>query len=213
MNQRGGSDDFIDITLAELEERFSLHRSPTPDFFNEAKEPLPDLSELETAALNRVKQNFLDQLRSRLLIEETVKLVVVSPLLDLAGFYRAPYQVESEVPIQLAIPDEKEGLIQGRIDTLIVRHAASQIPRGSLWIVLVESKRTQISVHAGVPQALTYLLSRSDGDRPGYGLVTNGSEFLFLKQVGTLYATSNLLSIVNDGNDLMRVLQLLRRMA
>jgi hypothetical protein len=205
MNQRGGSDDFIDITLAELEERFSLHRSPTLDFFNEAKEPLPDLSELETAALKRVKQNFLDQLRSRLLIEETVKLVVVSPLLDLAGFYRAPYQVESEVPIQLAIPDEKEGLIQGRIDTLVVRQ--------SLWIVLVESKRTQISVHAGVPQALTYLFSRPDGDRPGYGLVTNGSEFLFLKQVRTIYATSNLLSIVNDGNDLVRVLQLLRRLA
>jgi len=134
-----------------------------------------------------------------------VKLVVVSPLLDLAGFYRAPYQVESEVPIQLAIPDEEEGLIQGRIDTLIVRR--------SLWIVLVESKRTQISVHAGVPQALTYLLSRPDGDRPGYGLVTNGSEFLFLKQVGTLYATSNLLSIVNDGNDLVQVLQLLRWLA
>jgi hypothetical protein len=184
-----------DITLAELEERFSLKRSPNPDFF----------SELEKVALNRVKQNFLDQLRSRLLIEETVKLVVVSPLLDLAGFYRAPYQVESEVPIQLAIPDEEEGLIHGRIDTLIVRR--------SLWIVLIESKRTQISVHAGIPQALTYLLSRPDGDRPGYGLVTNGSEFLFLKQVGTLYATSNLLSIVNDGNDLDRVLQLLRRLA
>ncbi len=193
------------ITLAELEERFSLHRSPNSDFFGEVKESLPDLSELEKVALNRVKQNFLDQLRSRLLIEETVKLVVVSPLLDLAGFYRAPYQVESEVPIQLAIPDEEEGLIQGRIDTLIVRR--------SLWIVLVESKRTQISVHAGVPQALTYLLSRPDGDRPGYGLVTNGSEFLFLKQVETLYATSNLLSIVNDGNDLDRVLQLLRRLA
>lgn len=194
-----------DITLAELEERLSLYRSPNSDFFSEVKESLPDLSELEKVALNRVKQNFLDQLRSRLLIEETVKLVVVSPLLDLAGFYRAPYQVESEVPIQLAIPDEEEGLIQGQIDTLIVRR--------SLWIVLVESKRTQISVHAGVPQALTYLLSRPDGDRPGYGLVTNGSEFLFLKQVGTLYATSNLLSIVNDGNDLDRVLQLLRRLA
>lgn len=194
-----------DITLAELEERFSLHRSPNSDFFSEVKESLPDLSELEKVALNRVKQNFLDQLRSRLLIEETVKLVVVSPLLDLAGFYRAPYQVEPEVPIQLAIPNKEEGLIQGRIDTLIVRR--------SLWIVLVESKRTQISVHAGVPQALTYLLSRPDGDRPGYGLVTNGSEFLFLKQVGTLYSTSNLLSIINDGNDLNRVLQLLRRLA
>jgi hypothetical protein len=202
-----------EISLAELEERFSLQRSPDPNFFSETRETLPDLSEIERIALERVKQNFLDQLRSRLLIEETVKLVVIAPLLDLAGFYRAPYQIESEVPVQLAIPDDEEGLIQGRIDTLIVQRAASQIPRGSLWIVLVESKRTQISVHAGIPQALTYLLSRPDGDRPGYGLVSNGSEFLFLKLVGTLYATSNLWSIVNEGNDLVRVLQVLRRLA
>jgi hypothetical protein len=202
-----------EISLAELEERFSLQRSPDPNFFSETKETLPDLSEIERIALERVKQNFLDQLRSRLLIEETVKLVVVAPLLDLAGFYRAPYQIESEVPVQLAIPDDEEGLIQGRIDTLIVRRAASQVPRGSLWIVLVESKRTQISVHAGIPQALTYLLSRPDGDRPGYGLVSNGSEFLFLKLVGTRYATSNLWSIVNEENDLVRVLQVLRRLA
>lgn len=73
-----------------------------------------------------------------------MKLVVVSPLLDLAGFYSAPYQVESEVTIQLAIPNKEDGLIQGRFDTLIVRR--------SLWIVLVESKRTQISVHAGIPR-------------------------------------------------------------
>jgi hypothetical protein len=202
-----------EISLAELKERFSLQRSPDPNFFSETKETLPDLSEIERIALERVKQNFLDQLRSRLLIEETVKLVVVAPLLDLAGFYRAPYQIESEVPVQLAIPDDEEGLIQGRIDTLIVRRAASQVPRGSLWIVLVESKRTQISVHAGIPQALTYLLSRPDGDRPGYGLVSNGSEFLFLKLVGTRYATSNLWSIVNEENDLVRVLQVLRRLA
>jgi hypothetical protein len=96
---------------------------------------------------------------------------------------------------------------------MLVRRPLAGNSKRSLWIVLVESKRTQISVHAGVPQALTYLLSRPDGNRPGYGLVTNGSEFLFLKQVRTLCSTSNLLSIVNDGNDLDRVLQLLRRLA
>jgi predicted type IV restriction endonuclease len=173
-------------------------------FFAEAQEDFPTLSEIEWAALNRVKQNFLDQLQSRLLIEETVKLVVVSPLLDLAGFYRAPYQIESEVPIQLEIPHE-DAIVQGRIDTLVVRR--------SLWIVLVESKRTQISVHTGVPQALTYLLSRPEQTMPGYALVTNGSEFLFLKQLATHYATSNLFSMMNTGNDLGQVLQLLRRLA
>jgi Type I restriction enzyme R protein N terminus (HSDR_N) len=193
-----------ELTLVDLEERFSLHRSTDSSFFAEAKESFPPLSELETIALQRVKENFLDQLRSRLLIEETVKLVVVAPLLDLAGFYRSPYQIESEFPIQLDIPDDSGGSIQGRIDTLVIKQ--------SFWIVLVESKRTQMSVHAGVPQALAYLLAQTDQSRPGYALVTNGSEFLFLKQSGTEFATSNLFSIVNDGNELDRVLQLLRRL-
>ena len=46
------------------------------------------------------------------MIEEIVKLVVVAPLLDLAGFYRSPYQIESEYPIQLEIPDEDGGIIR-----------------------------------------------------------------------------------------------------
>ncbi len=194
-----------EITFADLEERFSLHRSLDSAFFSESRETCPPLPELERIALQRVKENFLDQLRSRLLIEETVKLVVVAPLLDLAGFYRSPYQIESEFPIQLEIPDDNGDIIQGRIDTLVVRR--------SLWIALIESNRTQISVHTGVAQALTYLLARPNLDRPGYGLVTNGSEFLFLKQLGNEFATSNLFSLVNDGNELDRVLQLLRRLS
>lgn len=193
-----------DITLADLQERWGVHRVTDADFLSEFKDGLQSLSELELLAVERIKQNFLDQLQSRLLIEETVKLVVIAPLLDLAGFYRAPYQIQSEAPLQLAIPDEEGGFIQGRIDILVVRQ--------SLWIVLVEAKRTQISVHTGIPQALTYLLGRPTGDRPGYALVTNGSEFVFLKQLGTAYATSNLFSLINEGNDLGQVLQLLRRL-
>ena len=130
---------------------------------------------------------------------------MVAPLLDLAEFYRSPYQIESEYPIQLEIPDEDGDIIQGRIATLVIKR--------SVWIVLVESKRTQMSVHTGVLQALTYLLARSDCNCPGYNLVTNGSEFLFLKQAGSEFATSNLLSIVNEGNELDRVLQVLRRVS
>lgn len=193
------------FTMAKLLAANEIAQSTDIGFFSESKESFAPLSELETIALQRVKENFLDQLRSRLLIEETVKLVVVAPLLDLAGFYRSPYQIESEFPIQLEIPDDNGDIIQDRIDTLVVRR--------SFWIVLVESRRTQISVHTGVPQALTYLLARPDLDHPGYGFVTNGSEFLFLKQFGNEFSTSNLLSLVNKGNELDRVLQLLRRLS
>ena len=59
-----------ELTLTDLEECFPLHRSIDSSFFSEAKESLPVLSGLETIALQRVKENFLDQLQSRLLIEE-----------------------------------------------------------------------------------------------------------------------------------------------
>ncbi|NJP11064.1 MAG: restriction endonuclease subunit R [Leptolyngbyaceae cyanobacterium RU_5_1] len=195
-----------DLSLLDLQSRFDLQRSPDSNFFAELKTDLPPLTDLEITALTRVQHNFLDQLQSRLLIEETVKLVVVSPLLDLAGFYRSPYQIESEVPIQLEIPDGSADIVQGRIDTLVVQR--------SLWIVLVESKRTQISVHTATPQALAYLLSRPNPDHhPGYALVTNGSEFLFLKQLDHHYAVSNLLSMLNEGNDCDHVLQILKHLA
>jgi hypothetical protein len=118
------------LTLAEYltyseggDSLFALQRSTDADFFAGLRDELPSLTEIEVSTLARVKQNFLDQLQSRLLIEETVKLVVVSPLLDLAGFYRTPYQIESEVPIELQIPDGSEGMIQGRIDTLVVQRS------------------------------------------------------------------------------------------
>jgi hypothetical protein len=45
--------------------------------------------------------------------------------------------------------------------------------------------------------------------KPCYTLLTNGSDF-FLKQVGNCYAQSDLLSMLNAGNDCDLVLQLLK---
>lgn len=67
-----------DITLADLQERWGIHRVTDAAFLSELKDDLPALSDLELVAIERIKQNFLDQLQSRLLIEETVKLVVMA---------------------------------------------------------------------------------------------------------------------------------------
>jgi Type I restriction enzyme R protein N terminus (HSDR_N) len=193
-----------EITLNELKQQFQLVRSMDASFFPEWQQDLPNLSQMEEAMLDRVQQNYLDQLEQRFLIEETVKMVVVAPLLDLAGFYRLPFQIESEVPVVVEVPGEDDALIQGRIDTLIVQ--------GQLWVLVVESKRTQLSVQTAVPQALAYLLSRDD-DRPHYGLITNGGEFVFLKlgrHPQLTYALSNSFSVLNLGNDLYPVLQVLK---
>lgn len=195
-----------EVTLGDLREKFHLTWSKNNQFFTEWLDELPPLTEAEKSILDRVKSNFLGQLEWRLTIEETVKLVVLSPLLDLAGFYRQPFRIESEVPVRLEIPDQDtEEIIQGRMDTLIVQ--------GQLWILVVESKRTQLSIQTGIPQILAYMLATPNRDRPTFGLVTNGSEFTFAKlapQSTPEFDLSDLFSILNRGNDLHRVLQVLR---
>lgn len=196
-----------EITLNDLQRRFQLNRSTSDQFFTEWLENLPDLASYEKDSLDRVQQNYLDQFAGRSMIEETVKLVIVSPLLDLAGFYRQPFQIDSEISIQLEVPNDETGtVIRGRIDTLVVQ--------GCLWVTVVESKRTRFSVHSAIPQLLTYLLSSPHYDQPVYGLITNGAEFIFVKlvkQPAVEYDLSNTFSVLNRGNELYRVLQVLQQ--
>jgi hypothetical protein len=70
-----------------------------------------------------------------LLLEGTINLVVVSPLLELAGFLDPPFRVRSPYGIALELDDPEE-TIRGFIDVLVVQER--------LWILVVESKRTSI---------------------------------------------------------------------
>ncbi|WP_353931760.1 hypothetical protein WJM97_04015 [Okeanomitos corallinicola TIOX110] len=64
-------------------------------------------------------------------------------------------------------------IVQGRIDILVIQD--------SFWILVIESKPAKLDVTAGIPQALTYLLSAPNLQSSCYGMVTNGREVLFLK--------------------------------
>lgn len=195
-----------EITLGDLQEKFQLTRSQNAQFFSEWFNQLPALTNLEEQALDRVQRNFLNQLESRLMIEETVKLVVIAPLLDLAGFYQHPFRIDTEVSVELEVPSDNDEVIQGRLDTLIVQE--------QFWVLVVESKRTQLSLYTGIPQLLAYMLASPNRDRPSFGLVTNGSEFTFAKLISQPtpeFDVSNLFSIINRGNDLYMVLQILKR--
>ena len=99
---------------------------------------------------------------------------MVSPLLDLAGFYQFPFLVKAEVSTSIEVADEANAMVvQGRIDILVIQD--------SFWILVIESKPARLDVTAGIPQALTYLLSAPNLQSSCYGMVTNGREVLFLK--------------------------------
>lgn len=193
------------ITLYDLKQRFGLQRVTEAGFFPEWQTALPDLTATEKQQLERVRANFL-HLSQRPMLEEMVKMVVVSPLLDLAGFYQAPFFSTSEKAVKLSAKDQQI-TVKGKIDVLVFPE--------QFWVLVIESKRLSFSLEPGIPQALTYMLAAPDPARPLCGLVTNGVSFVFLKliqQPELRYAQSKPFEL-EDGDDLSVVLQILKKLA
>jgi hypothetical protein len=162
------------ITLRQLRQIFGVQLNSDDNFFTEWLKNSPPLTELEQVGLVRLCRNYIYLSQEEPPLEEVVKLVVISPLLDLAGFYQSPFFMKTEVSTSLEISDDSDSApIQGRIDILVVQD--------SLWVIVIESKPARLDVTAGIPQALTYLLSAPSHQTIVYGMVTNGREVIFLK--------------------------------
>ena len=193
------------VTLSELKQVFGLQQTQNPDFFPEWLETHADLSAEEQHLLDRVKANFGELMADPPRLENSVKMVVLAPLLDMSGFYYKPFRIETETSVDIEMEDE--GLvIRGRIDVLVLKNR--------LWLLVIESKRSDFAVTRAIPQALAYMLGNLEV-QPTFGMITNGSEFLFLKstcQPTAEYANSRLFSHLNPHNELYTVLQVLKRL-
>ena len=194
------------IALTDLETNFKIEWVEDDQFFREWQDNLPEISEAEKQRLDRVKASYRNLLKHPPLLENTVKMVVLSPFLDLADFYLAPFHVTSEKSVE--IMDEDEGMIvRGQLDVLALFQ--------ELWVVVNESKKAAFSLEVGIPQLLAYMLANLSADRPTYGLLMNGSSFLLVKLVKRetpQYAFSRWFSMFNPGNDLYSVLSILKRL-
>jgi Type I restriction enzyme R protein N terminus (HSDR_N) len=193
-----------DLTLADVEDKFGLELAEDDAFFWEWQQDLSEISDTERQALDQIKASFL-YLSEYPMSEETVKLVVLSPLLSMAGFYNPPFRLKTEVPIQIALEDEGE-LVQGRIGILVLQER--------FWVVVVESKEAGFSLKNAIAQALSYMIATPHPQQPAYGLVTNGSEFRFIKlhvQQPLQYGLSDLLTLQRRENDLYGVLEVLKQ--
>ena len=205
-------------TLKQAEQLLNLSQSVDPAFFPEWQQDLPPLTEAEKARLDRIRARYRYHRNSGHLAEGVVNLIVVSPLLELAGFYDPPFQLRAEQSITLDIPTVSPELtgqkLQGRLDFLVVQE--------QLWLVVIESKGTDLNVEDGLPQVLAYLfagLSQQPHTPPLYGLVTNGGQFLFVKLVQSpgspvsQYDLSALFSHLPLQNQLYDVVRVLKRLS
>jgi hypothetical protein len=194
-----------DIDLVQLKNTFGLERHYDPQFFREWQESLPEISDIEKQALDGVRSDYL-HLATYEVLEPVVKMVVLSPLLKLAGFYRPPFYMASEKVVEISSQDG-EKIVSGRIDILLFKP--------EFWIAAIEAKRARYSVVAGIPQLLAYMLASPNSSRPVYGLVATGQEFLFLKLLrgnNPRYAQSYLFSI-DRNDDLYTVARILKQLA
>jgi hypothetical protein len=190
------------LTIYDLEQRFGLQEVADGSFFSEWQGDLPALSSAEQERLARVEATYAN-LERRSLLENTVKLAVVAPLLDLAGLFLPPFYVTTEKSVEItALTDELT--LKGRLDVLVLKD--------QLWVLVIESKRAEFSLKVGIPQVLGYMLAAPESPLPLYGLVTNGSSFVFLKLVGRQYARSKEL-ILDQDEGLAKTLQITKALA
>jgi predicted type IV restriction endonuclease len=187
------------LDLIDVEQYFNLEYREN---YSEWSENLSGLEETEIKQLDRIKTHFV-YLSKRPMLEEIVKMVVISPLLDMAGFYDPPFHTSAEKSIKLAIPDH-EIIVQGKIDVFVVQE--------QFWVLVIEAKRVGISLEPAIPQALTYMVA-SPQNQDCYGFITNGNDFVFIKLHQKEYSFSEAFSLRRSENELYKVLQIMKRLA
>ncbi|HEY9891388.1 MAG TPA: restriction endonuclease subunit R [Candidatus Sericytochromatia bacterium] len=196
-----------DISLNELETIFELQLVEDDGFFREWQDDLPEVTDIEKQQLDRVKASYLNLIKYPPMLENTVKMVVLAPVWDLAGFFLSPFHVKSEKSIEIAEEDEGT-IIRGQIDVLVIRE--------QLWFMVIEAKKAAFSIEEGLAQILAYMLATPHPQKPVFGMICTGSSFIFIKLVlgeTSQYATSNLFDMRNRGNDLYKVLSVFKKLA
>ena len=191
-------------TLADLKQRFNLSATDNDQFFSEWQQNLPDLTSQERETLDQIKRRFERHRERSPLAEGVINQLLISPLLTLAGLYDEPFYVTTEASVELEIEEEDE-ILRGRIDTLVIAQ--------QLWVLVIESKST-IAFPLALPQAMTYMMANPHPERPVYGLIGNGDEFMFIKMLTQgvpQYDLSNIFSLLlprrNQLEDILRILK------
>lgn len=182
-----------------LHDRLGLSRATDAAFFPEWQ--VADIDQValtDRAFLDHLQQRYHNYYNAGLLTEGTVLLSIVAPLLEHLGFHEPPFFVRSEVPVMLEVT-ERDEVYRGRMDVLVIRD--------QFWVVTVEAKRSKFAADVALPQCLAYMSAAPQ--QPSFGLVTNGSDFIFCKLADGVYDYSEPFSLLSRRNRLYEVAQIL----
>ena len=126
-----------EATLPQLKAEFGLQKTEDAHFFQEWEGELPALNDIEKKTLEDLRGDYL-HLSTYPILEPIVTLVVLSPLLRMAGFYRSPFQLVEQQEIRIAAEDEDGKLSRGRVDILRFQP--------QFWTAAIESTTIQYSL-------------------------------------------------------------------
>ncbi|TVP64915.1 MAG: restriction endonuclease subunit R [Nodularia sp. (in: Bacteria)] len=170
------------LSLEDIQRLFGFQ-----EYYRDSFSPLLSLEpllEAEHQELLQIRDDFQRYLKSGKVSEGQVKFLVLAPLLRLAGFYRYPIEIRLEEDIADIEVEDEDTTIKGRMDILAIskaKHTKSQI---YFWILLIESKNSQIDISTGLPQLLTYAYKSLNNQKSVWGLTTNGRgyQFVYIEQ-------------------------------
>ncbi len=195
------------ITLRELITLYGLQLVEDDQFFREWQDSRPELTNQEKQLLDQIKAGYINWRNYPPLLENTVNIAVLSPLLFVGQFYLPPFHIKLEKSVQITT-EEGGTVIKGRIDVLLLNE--------QFWVSVIESKQVAYSVEAGLDQIIAYMLATPHPEKPVFGMITSGGSFMFIKLVKgepPQYATSDIFDIRNRGNELYNVLSILKRLS
>jgi hypothetical protein len=191
-------------TLKDAKDKFGFTHVQCEQFFPEWRTGLAEITTVERSDLDILRRRYLYHREHGDLLEGTVTLLLVSPLLSIAGFYDPPFRIKAEPSVELVIDDGEE-VLRGQIDVLILQDR--------FWVIVLESKKTTLSAWAALPQALSYLMANPLPNKPVFGLLTNGDDILFIKVTQNTtpqYSTSRIFAPFIDSQELYTVLQIIK---
>ena len=196
-----------EMTLEQVDRLLPLEERLEPLSFSSllALEPLTDREQQE---MIQIRNDYRAYLRPGKVLEGQIQFLVLAPLLRLAGFYSPPIYLSLEQGIApIEIIDEATQ-ITGRMDLLASRRNQTT----QIWILVVETKNSEASPRAGLPQLLTHA-SQSLTQQPSvWGLATNGEQFRFVYLQAGEPSTYQLLPELNlmDDDRALQLLQILK---
>ena len=166
------------LSLEDVQRLFGFQEQ-----YNDSFSPLlslEPLTEVEHQELLQIRDDFQRYLKSGKVSEGQVKFMVLAPLLRLAGFDPYPIEIRLEGDIADIEVKDEDTTIKSRMDLLAIskaKHSKSQL---YFWILLIESKNSQIDILTGLPQLLTYAYKSLNNQTSVWGLTTNGRDYQFV---------------------------------